>query len=82
MGFNLFNLENNDLLINPVTKDMQLMQGAIPWRGAREKDLLFLQMFIKSTTAIGDIVLDCTASTGINSPVYFSLQSYGLLASM
>jgi hypothetical protein len=57
-------LENDDLLINLVTKDTQLMRGAIPWRGAREKDPLFLQMFIETTTAVSDIVLDCTASTG------------------
>jgi hypothetical protein len=63
-------LENDDLLINPVTKDTQLMQGAIPWRGAREKDSLFLQMFIESTTLSGDIALDCTASTCLNSFVY------------
>jgi hypothetical protein len=56
-------LENDDLLINLVTEDTQLMRGAIPWRRAREKDPLFLQMFIESTTAVGDIVLDCTAST-------------------
>jgi hypothetical protein len=56
-------LENDDFLINPVTKDTQLMQGAIPWRGAREKDPLFFQMFIEFNTAVGDIVLDCTAST-------------------
>jgi hypothetical protein len=75
-------LENDDLFIHPVTKDTQLMRGEIPWKGAREKDPLFLQMFIESTTAVGDIVLNCIASTGMNSPVYFSLQSYGLLASM
>jgi hypothetical protein len=37
-----------------------LMRGTIPWRGARKKDPLFLQMFIESTTLVGDIVLDCT----------------------
>jgi hypothetical protein len=57
-------LENDDLLINPVTKDTQFMQGAIPWRRARKKDPHFLQMFIESKTVVGDIVLDCTASTG------------------
>jgi hypothetical protein len=71
---------NDDLLINPMTKDMQLMRGAIPWRGARKKDPLFFQMFIESTTLVGNIVLDYTASTGINSIVYFSLQSFVLLA--
>jgi hypothetical protein len=74
------NLENDDLLIKPVTKDTQLMRGAIPWRGARKKDPLFLQMFIESTTIVGDIVLDYTTSIGMNSSVYYSLQSYGLLA--
>jgi hypothetical protein len=73
-------LDNDNLLINPVTKDTQLMRGTIPWRGAREKDPLFLQMFIESTTLVGDIVLDCTASTGMNSIVYFSLQPFDLLS--
>jgi hypothetical protein len=55
-------LDNDDLLLNLVTKDMQLMQGAILWRGAREKDPLFLQMFIESTMLVGNMVLNCTAS--------------------
>jgi hypothetical protein len=46
-------LVNDDFLINPATKDTQLMQGAIPWRGARKKDPLFLQMFIKYTASTG-----------------------------
>jgi hypothetical protein len=75
-------LDNDDLLINPVTKDTQLMQGAIPWKGAREKETLFFQILIESTTLVGDIVLDCTASTCMNSTVYFSLQSFDLLACM
>jgi hypothetical protein len=37
-------------------------------------------MFIESTTIVGDIVLDYTTSIGMNSSVYYSLQSYGLLA--
>jgi hypothetical protein len=72
-------LDNDDLLINLVTKDTQLMRGAIPWRGAREKDPLFFQMFIESTTLLGDIILDCIASIGMNSIIYFSLQSFDLL---
>jgi hypothetical protein len=66
-------LENDDLLINPMTKDMHLMRGAIPWRGAREKEPLFLQMFIKSTTIVGNIVLNFIASTYMNSSIYYSL---------
>jgi hypothetical protein len=54
----------DDVLFNLVTKDTQLMRGSIPWRGGREKDPLLLQLLIESTTQVGDLVLDCTASTG------------------
>ena len=54
----------DDVLFNLVTKDSQLMNGSIPWRGGREKDPLLLQLLIESTTSLGDTVLDCTASTG------------------
>ena len=54
----------DDVLHNVVTKESQLMDGSTPWRGAREKDPLLLQMLIESTTCYGDLVLDCTASTG------------------
>jgi hypothetical protein len=52
------------LLFNLVMKDTQLMRGSTPWRGDREKDPILLQLLIESTTQVGDIVLDCTASTG------------------
>jgi hypothetical protein len=55
----------DDVLFNLVTKDSQLMRGSIPWRGGREKDPLLLQLLIESTTVLGGIVLDCTASTGM-----------------
>lgn len=55
----------DDVLHNFVTKDSQLIRGEIPWRGAREKDPTFMQMLIEATTSVGDIVLDCTASTGM-----------------
>jgi hypothetical protein len=54
----------DDILFNLVTKDSQLMRGSSPWRGGREKDPLLLQLLIESTMQLGDIVLDCTASTG------------------
>jgi hypothetical protein len=41
------------------------MRGITPWRGCKEKDPLLLQTLIESTTLAGDIVLDCTAATGI-----------------
>jgi hypothetical protein len=53
----------DDVLFNLVTKESQLMRGSSPWRGGREKDPLLLQLLIESTTQLGDIVLDCTAST-------------------
>jgi hypothetical protein len=53
----------DDVLFNLITKDTQLMRGNTPWRGSREKDPLLLQLLIESTTHVGDIVLDCTAST-------------------
>jgi hypothetical protein len=54
----------DNVLFNLVTKDSQLMRGSSPWRGGREKDPPLLQLLIESTTQLGDIVLDCTASTG------------------
>jgi hypothetical protein len=54
----------DDVLFNLVTKDTQLMRGSTPWRGGREKDPVLLQLLIEPTTHVGDIVLDCTASTG------------------
>jgi hypothetical protein len=54
----------DDVLFNLVTKDIQLMRGSTPWRGGREKDPILLQLLIESTTQVGDILLDCTSSTG------------------
>jgi hypothetical protein len=53
----------DDVVFSLVTKDSQLMRGSTPWRGGREKDPLLLQLLIESTMQVGDIVLDCTAST-------------------
>jgi hypothetical protein len=55
----------DDVLFNLVTKDTQLMRGNTPWRGGREKDPFLFQLLIESTTQVGDIVLDCTASIGM-----------------
>jgi hypothetical protein len=63
----------DDLLHNFVTKDSQLMNGAIPWRGKKEKDLLLLQMLIEACTDVGDIVVDCTAATGDSLPLCFMI---------
>jgi hypothetical protein len=61
------------LLYNFVTRDSQLMNGAIPWRGSEEKDPLLLQMLIEACTEVGDIVVDCIAATGDSLPLSFMI---------
>lgn len=55
----------DDILQNYMGKDDQLMNGDTPWRGAREKSTLFMQMLIQASSLPGDVVLDCTAGTGV-----------------
>lgn len=57
-------LEADDLLHNFTTSKTQLMNGSIPWRGAREKDPCLLQILIEASSDPGDVVLDYNASTG------------------
>jgi hypothetical protein len=68
----------DDVLFNLVMKDIQIMRGSTPWRGGKEKDPVLLQLLIESTTQVGDIVLDCTASTGTQFLVnlYFMALSF------
>lgn len=58
-------LARDDMLINYTTEETILMNEKIPWRGAREKDPRFFQFLIEGTTIEGDLVVDCTASTGM-----------------
>ena len=44
---------------NPMT-----MNGALAWRGAKEKDSTFISSLILSSTAVGDVVVDVTAAIG------------------
>jgi hypothetical protein len=60
-------VSTDDVLHNLVMKESQLMRGSIPWRGSKEKDPLLLQMLIESTTSVGDLVMNCTTSTGKSS---------------
>lgn len=55
----------DDILQNYMGKADQLMNGGMPWRGAREKSTLFMQMLIQSSSHPGDVVLDCTTGTGM-----------------
>ena len=59
-------LRRDDLLMNYTTEDTMKMNDMdrMAWCSAREKDARFIQFIIESTTDEGDIVLDCTASTG------------------
>jgi hypothetical protein len=73
------NVAVDDVLFNLVTKDTQLMRGSTPWRGGREKDPVLLQLLIESTTHVGDIVLDCTTSTGTRFLVILSFMAFSIL---
>jgi hypothetical protein len=69
----------DDVLFNLVMKDTQLMRGSTFWRGGREKDPVLLQLLIESTTQVGDIVLNCTASTSTKFPVILSFVALSFL---
>jgi hypothetical protein len=69
----------DDVLFNLVAKDTQLIRGNTPWRGGREKDPVLLQLLINSTTHVGDIVLDCTTSTGTQFLVNLSFKAMSFL---
>jgi hypothetical protein len=58
-------VSRDDILQNLVSREDQLMNGPTPWRGPREKSTLLMQMLIQSSTSPGDVVLDCTAATGM-----------------
>lgn len=57
----------DDILQNYISKDDLHMNNDTPWRGPREKLVLFMQMLIEATTLPGDVVLDCTAASGMYS---------------
>ena len=59
-----YDVGRDDVLQNHVSRDNQLMNASRPWRGPREKSVPLLQMLIEATTDPGDVVLDCTTSTG------------------
>jgi len=53
----------DDMLQNFCNEVDVTMNGKIPWRGPREKSPELMHMLIQVTTSIGDVVMDCTAST-------------------
>ena len=62
----------DDILPNIVTREEQHMNGDVAWRGPREKSVSFMQTLVLASTQPGDIVLDCTASTGLKFSSNFS----------
>ena len=74
-----FDVAVDDVFFNLVTKYTQLMRGSTPWRGSREKDPILLQLLVESTTQVGDIVLDCIASTSTLFLVIFSFMDFLVL---
>lgn len=59
--------ERGDMMMNYTKETDQAMDGAKPWRGAREKDPRFFACLIDAVSDEGDLVVDCTAATGISS---------------
>jgi hypothetical protein len=56
--------EHDDMLTNYTHPDDMAMNGEKPWRGGREKDPRLFTILLEATSIQGDLVLDCTASTG------------------
>ena len=54
----------DDVYFNCTNEKNQLMNGSVPWRGAREKHPILMQMFIEALCKPGAVVIDVTASTG------------------
>ena len=53
----------DDIYFNYTTEKNQLMNGFVPWRGACEKHLIFMQMFIEALCKPRAVVIDVTTST-------------------
>ena len=59
------NVGKDDILQNFCGRDNVAMNGGIPWRGPREKARAFMQMVVEALSAPGDVIMDCTAGTGM-----------------
>jgi hypothetical protein len=56
----------DDILQNLVSREDQLTNGSTPWQRPREKFVLLMQMLIEACSSPGNIILDCTAATGMS----------------
>ena len=59
------NVEKDDILKNFCGKDDVAMNGGTPWRGPWKKAKAFMQMVVEALSALGDVIMDCTAGTGM-----------------
>lgn len=58
-------VSRDDILQNLVSREDQLLNGSTPWRGPREKSVILMQMLIEACSFPGDLILDCSAATGM-----------------
>jgi hypothetical protein len=78
-------IARDDMLMNYTHPNDMAMDDGKPWRGAREKDPRFFQILLEATSVPGDLILDCTASTGQYSiillylPIVTKLQFQSLI---
>ena len=75
-----WNLARKDMVINYITEETMLVDKETkrPWRGPQEKDARFLQFFIEGYLDEDDVVLDCTAATGLLKFSYHTFQMLSL----
>ena len=57
-------VSKDDILQNFLGRDDVAINGGVLWRGPCEKANAFMQMLVEALSSPGDLVMDCTASTG------------------
>jgi hypothetical protein len=78
-------VEALDVFFNFTSASTQLMNGKVPWRGGRKKDLESMQILIEALTTPASIVLDAYASTGwfiLTQRTYYIISQCFLMKSL
>ena len=57
-------IAHDDMLMNYTHADDMAMNGEKPWQGGYKKDPRSFTILLEATSIKGDLILDCTASTG------------------
>ena len=60
-----YSLKMDGMLSNFIDHKNQLMNGDVPWRGARKKHNKFLGIIFSTLTNEGDLIMDWNYGTGI-----------------